>query len=70
LKDNVSRGDVELIHVSKRALAYRILSTIQQWQMIPYNLVPLPKVRELLMNLKAMDDKVMYAESLLREPRE
>lgn len=68
--DTVVRNDVELIHVTKRALAYRILSTIQQWQGIPYNLVRVPRVQELLAAQEALDDKTLYAESLAREPRE
>lgn len=66
----LQRNNTELIHVAKRALAHRILSTVQQWQVIPYNFTPIVAVQQLLEGMLAMDDKVLYAESLLREPRE
>lgn len=63
-------GGPELIFMAKRALFYKIVSTIQTWQLVPYNLVAVDALQDLLAAVKPLDDKALYAESLLREPRE
>jgi hypothetical protein len=60
----------EYIFMAKRQLFHKMVATIQTWQLVPYNLVPLEPVQQLVAHLSLFDDKQMYAESLLREPRE
>lgn len=62
--------EAEYIFMAKRQLFHKMVSTIQTWQLVPYNLVPLEPVQQYLARLTIIDDKQMYAESLLREPRE
>ena len=74
--DNVQRtreGEqepTEFIYLSKRLLFHKILSTIQTWQLVPYNLIPQASIQALIERMASVGDKEMYAESLLREPRE
>jgi hypothetical protein len=62
--------EVELIFMAKRQLFHKIVSTIQTFQMVPYNFVLVESLQAFLANLQVMDDKQLFAESLLREPRE
>jgi hypothetical protein len=62
--------EVELLFMAKRQLFHKIVSTIQTFQTVPYNLVPVEALQTFLSELRAMDDKELFAESLLREPRE
>ncbi len=65
-----SGEEVELIYMAKRQLFYKIVSTIQTWQLVPYNLVAVEQLQSFLADMQVMDDKQLFAESLLREPRE
>lgn len=65
-----TQEQVELIHVSKLALLHRILSTIQTWQAVPYNFTRVDQINRILNIMVTIDDKQLYAESLLREPRD
>ena len=62
--------EVSLIFMAKRQLFHKMVSTIQTWQLVPYNLTPGESIQTFLARLDAIDDKQMYSESLLREPRE
>lgn len=73
--DNVKRQraggeEVELIFMSKRALLYKVLSAIKTWQQVPYNLSSVDSVQHVINNMVAIDEKSLYSESLLREPRD
>ncbi len=65
-----SGESVELIFMAKRQLFHKMVSIIQTWQLVPYNLQPVESLQTFLAQLTVIDDKQMYAESLLREPRE
>ena len=58
-----------MIHFAKRELVYKLLSQISTYQVKGYNLEVVPELQEFLSDLPMLDEKEMYAASLLREPR-
>ena len=58
-----------LINFTKRSLVYKILKQIEVFQLEAYNFVTVPLLRAYLMNLPQINDKDLYAQSLLIEPR-
>ncbi|KAL6065502.1 Receptor-like protein kinase 2 [Balamuthia mandrillaris] len=57
-----------LINFGKRRLVYGIISTIQKYQEIPYQLAPADDIQRWIAQ-PVMSDKELYAASLLCEPR-
>ncbi|KAL6047267.1 Guanine-nucleotide dissociation stimulator CDC25 [Balamuthia mandrillaris] len=58
-----------LINFAKRRLIYTVISKIQTYQQMSYNLQPVHQIRQFLLNLPNVDEQELYRLSLLREPR-
>ncbi|EGG18415.1 Ras guanine nucleotide exchange factor [Cavenderia fasciculata] len=68
---------VNLINFTKRTLVFKVISQIQQYQQLSYNLQPVHQIQEFLLNIKSdykgqsldLYQQDLYRESLRREPR-
>jgi son of sevenless-like protein len=62
----------DLINFNKRAKTAEVIRDIQQYQNVPYQLLPVPELQEyILSNMQAAGDvHEMYERSLAVEPRE
>ncbi|KAF2074781.1 hypothetical protein CYY_003927 [Polysphondylium violaceum] len=67
----------DLINFTKRTLVFKVISLVQQYQQLAYNLQPVHQIQEFLLNIKS-DFKAqgleqyqqdLYRESLRREPK-
>eukprot|EP01116_Phalansterium_solitarium_P021333 TRINITY_DN6596_c0_g1_i2.p1 TRINITY_DN6596_c0_g1~~TRINITY_DN6596_c0_g1_i2.p1 ORF type:complete len:546 (-),score=190.77 TRINITY_DN6596_c0_g1_i2:72-1709(-) len=69
-QDVVSGG---LINFGKRALTYRVISEIQQFQLVRYTLMPVPVIQKVVKKLPLQDERSfgseLYDKSMSREPR-
>lgn len=59
-----------LVNFEKRRLVYSIISDLITYQDKPYNFMPFPELKSLLLNIESIPDKELYEYSLKREPRE
>lgn len=66
---NPDRLADNLINFEKRKLWYNILSKIEQFQKVSYNLQRIPEVDEFLNTLPTMAEKQLWELSLKCEPR-
>ncbi|KAJ3041356.1 hypothetical protein HDV00_009497 [Rhizophlyctis rosea] len=69
--DNL-KGPAQLINFSKRMKTAEVIREIQQYQNVPYALMPVPELQQYLRaNFAAtMDDQSLYNKSLALEPKE
>jgi uncharacterized protein related to proFAR isomerase len=58
-----------LINFEKRKLVHQILQKIEESQKIGYNFTKVPEIVKVIGELPQLDEKEMYAKSLLCEPR-
>nr|AAN46870.1 nucleotide exchange factor RasGEF A [Dictyostelium discoideum] len=74
---DVGGKQVSLINFTKRTLVFKIISLIQETQVVPYNLQPVHQIQEFLLNIRSdlkahtLDQyqQELYRESLKREPK-
>ncbi|KJE88700.1 hypothetical protein CAOG_000298 [Capsaspora owczarzaki ATCC 30864] len=60
----------ELVNVEKRRLVFNIITDLITFQDKPYNFMPFPELKSMLLNFDVINDKELYEYSLKREPRE
>ncbi|GAM21223.1 hypothetical protein SAMD00019534_043980 [Acytostelium subglobosum LB1] len=68
---------VDLINFTKRTLMFKVISLVQQYQQMSYNIQPVHQIQEFLLNIKSdlkgqsldMTLADLHRESLRREPR-
>lgn len=63
------RNTVKMINIDKRKLFHSIIETIQQYQMVHYNIQRVPQIVHFLQNMKTFTEKDLYECSLECEPR-
>ncbi|KAL6053479.1 RasGEF domain containing protein [Balamuthia mandrillaris] len=66
----VGENGTKLINMKKRKLVYTVISKLQTFQDVPYHLVPVEFIQDLLRALPNSEDKELYELSLVREPRD
>jgi len=59
-----------LINFTKRNRVATVIREVQQYQHTPYALQEVPEIKNYLLGVNGVDDKVAYEYSLLAEPRE
>jgi len=67
----------DLINFTKRTLVFKVISLVQQYQQLSYNLQPVHQIQEFLLNIKSdfkgqgleLYQQELYRESLKREPK-
>lgn len=62
-------GPYQLINVTKRELVAQGIRELQTFQMQPYNLLEVPRIAALFVELPVKIDEELYQLSLVREPR-
>eukprot|EP01133_Synstelium_polycarpum_P008684 gene8684-10202_t len=68
---------VDLINFTKRTLVFKVISLVQQYQQLSYNIQPVHQIQDYLLNIKSdykgqsldLYQQDLYRESLRREPR-
>ncbi|KAF2069090.1 hypothetical protein CYY_009588 [Polysphondylium violaceum] len=68
---------VDLINFTKRTLVFRVISLVQQYQQLSYNLQPVHQIQEFLLRIRSdfkgqgleLYQQELYRESLKREPK-